>query len=85
MRAHNIFDDFFGNKWLSIMDDDFRPLLENKWSKKLDNLMIDENEEKNIKEGEVFKTSSVYTNKNGQESRKTVSTKKTFKDGKENE
>jgi hypothetical protein len=65
IRAHSIFDDFFGNRWTSLEDDDFRPLFHNKWSKNLDNLMLDENEEKEIKEGETVKTSSVYTNKNG--------------------
>lgn len=41
MRAHSIFDDFFGSKWLSIDDDGFRPLFHSRWSKKLDNLMLD--------------------------------------------
>lgn len=82
LRAHSIFDDFFGRKWLSLEDEDFKPLLQNKWSRNLDNLMIDENEEKNIKNGESIRTSSVYTKKNGEESRKTVTSKKTFKDGK---
>jgi len=42
LRAHSIFDDFFGNKWLSLNDDEFlRPLFHNKWSKNLDNLMVD--------------------------------------------
>ena len=36
----------------------------------------------NIKEGESVRTSSVYTKKNGEESRKTVTSKKAYKDGK---
>jgi hypothetical protein len=44
--------------------------------------MIDE---KDVKEGETVKTSSVYTNKNGQESKKVVTTKKVIKDGKVNQ
>jgi hypothetical protein len=33
----------------------------------------------------MIKTSSVYTKKNGQETAKTITSKKTFKDGKANE
>jgi curved DNA-binding protein CbpA len=66
IRAHNIFDDFFGNRWLANDDDVFRPLFHNRWTKDLDKLMIDEKDEKDVKEGETVKTSSVYTNKNGQ-------------------
>ena len=44
--------------------------------------MIDEGDDRNIKEGQTVKTSSVYTNKNGQESKKTVTTKKNIKGGK---
>lgn len=44
--------------------------------------MIDEGDEKNIKEGQTVKTSSVYTNKNGQQSKKTVTTKRNIKGGK---
>ena len=47
--------------------------------------MIDEKDEKDVKEGETVKTSSVYTNKNGQESKKVVTTKKVIKDGKVNQ
>lgn len=84
LRAHSIFDDFFGNKWMSL-EDDIRPLFKNKLSRNLDNLMIDENEEKNIKNGESIRTSSVYTKKNGEQSKKTVTSKKTYKDGKAEE
>lgn len=84
MRAHSIFDDFFGKRWLTMEDEDFRPLFQNRWTKNLDNLMIDEGDERNIKDGQTIKTSSVYTNKNGQESKKTVTTKKNFKGGKVN-
>lgn len=84
LRAHSIFDDFFGPKWMSL-EDDIRPLFKNKWSRNLDNLMIDEDEEKNIKNGESIRTSSVYTKKNGEESKKTVTSKKTYKDGKAEE
>jgi len=44
--------------------------------------MIDEGDERDIKDGQSIKTSSVYNNKNGQESKKTVTTKKNFKGGK---
>lgn len=84
LRAHSIFDDFFGNKWMSL-EDDIRPLFKNKLSRNLDNLMIDENEEKNIKNGESIRTSSVYTKKNGEQSKKTLTSKKTYKDGKAEE
>ena len=46
--------------------------------------MLDEDDE-NVKEGQTVKTSSYWTNKNGQETGKTVTTKKTVKDGKSNE
>lgn len=41
LRAHNIFDDFFGSRWLSLEDEDFRPLFHNRWTRDLDRLMID--------------------------------------------
>ena len=47
--------------------------------------MLDEDDEREMKEGHTVKTSSVWTNKNGQESGKTVTTKKTVKDGKTKE
>lgn len=84
IRAHSIFDDFFGNRWPSLLDDDFRPFYHNRWTKDLDKLMVDEADEKNIKDGQTVKTSSVWTKKNGQETAKTITTKKTFKDGKAN-
>lgn len=83
LKAHNIFDDFFVTRWPSL-DEEIRPLFHNKWTKDLDRLMIDEND-KNITEGETVKTSAVYTNKNGKETGKTVTTKKVIKDGKANE
>lgn len=43
--------------------------------------MIDENDER-LRKGETIKTSSVWSNKNGQESRKTVTTKRSVNDGK---
>jgi curved DNA-binding protein CbpA len=83
MRAHNIFDDFFGNRFTSLDDDDLiKPILHKRWSKDLDSLMLDENDEKNIKDGETIKTSSVFTSNNGVQSKKTVTTKKKIKDGK---
>jgi len=85
VRAHDIFDDFFGNRLFSLEDDDFKPIFHNKWTKDLDRLMLDEADEKNVKEGETVKTSSVWTNKNGKETKKTVTSKKTVKDGKVDE
>jgi len=84
-RAHNIFDDFFGNRWISLKDDDiFKPMFQNKWIKNMDRMMIDEGDEKNIKDGQTIKTSSVWTNKNGQECKKLITTKKAIKNGKIN-
>jgi len=82
VRAHSIFDDFFGSRLFSLDDDDFRPIFHNKWSRDLDKLMLDEADEKNLKEGQTIKSSSVWTNKNGKETKKTVTSKKTVKDGK---
>ena len=42
---------------------------------------MDVEEFNDVKEGESVKTSSVYTNKNGIETKKNVTTKKTVKDG----
>lgn len=68
VRAHNIFEDFFGTRLLKLEDDGFKPIFHNKWANNLDKMMIDEDDE-NVKEGETGKT---------------VSTKKTVKDGKSN-
>jgi len=85
VRAHNIFDDFFGNRFLDMEEDDiFKPIFHKKWSRDLDRMMIDENDP-NMTNGETVKTSSVYTNKNGVESKKSVTTKKKIVDGKANE
>lgn len=85
MRAHNIFEDFWGNRfneWNEV-DDFFRPALRSKWSRNLDRLMSDTANEdwSNVKDGESYKTSTYYTNKNGVESKKSVSTKTKFVDG----
>ena len=84
MRAHSIFDDFFGNRW-SVLDDDFRPHFHNRWTRDLDRLMLDENDEAPGTEGETIKKSSVWSSKNGKETGKTVTTKKKVKDGKSRE
>ncbi len=82
MKAHDIFEDFFGNRW-SVLDESFKPLFHNRWVRDLDKMMLDEGDElKGIKEGQSMKTSSVYTNKDGKESGKTVTTKRTIKNGK---
>lgn len=82
MKAHDIFEDFFGNK-LSVLDEDFRPMFHTKWVRDLDKMMLDEADElKGIKEGQSMKTSSVYTIKDGKESGKKVTSKKTIKNGK---
>ena len=83
VKAHSIFDDFFGNRWNSL-EDDFKPLFHSKWSRDLDKMMIDEKDE-DMKEGQTVKTSSFWSNKDGQESGKTVTTKRFVKDGKEKE
>lgn len=85
MRAHSIFDDFFRDRWSVFDDEDLRPQLHKRWIKDLDKLMLDEKEEPNVKEGQTIKTSSVWSNKNGQETGKTVTTKKFVKDGKTRE
>jgi len=87
MRAHNIFDDFFGNRMMCWGDDDFKPLFHNKWTKDMDQMMMmDEDDEKMMmmKDGQTVKTNSVWTKKNGKESMKTMTTKKTMKNGKVN-
>ncbi len=83
LRAHSIFDDFFENRWRSL-DEEFKPMFHNRWTKDLDKMMFEDEEpqQPSTTEGETIKTSSVYTNKNGQESGKTVTTKKVLKDGK---
>ena len=83
VKAHSIVDDFFGNRWNSL-EDDFKPLFHSKWSRDLDKMMIDEKDE-DMKEGQTVKTSSFWSNKDGQESGKTVTTKRFVKDGKEKE
>ena len=30
VRAHNFFEDFFGNRWLNFEDDDLRPIFHNR-------------------------------------------------------
>jgi DnaJ-class molecular chaperone len=84
VRAHSIFDDFFGDR-LSLLDDNFRPHFHNRWTRDLDKLMLDEKEEDPAIEGETIKKSSVWSTKNGKETGKTVITKKTVKDGKAKE
>lgn len=84
IRAHNIFDDFFGTR-PSLLDDDFRPFFHNRWSRDLDRMMVDEGDERGVKDGQTIKTSSVYTNKDGQETAKTITSKKFFKGGRTNE
>jgi len=87
MKAHNIFDDYFGNRLFDWGEDEtFKPIFQKNWMKNLDKMMLDEADEKDlslkgVKDGETVKTSSVWTNKNGQESKKTVTTKKTLKNG----
>lgn len=44
--------------------------------------MMDVEDFGDVKEGESVKTSSVYTNKNGVESKKNITTRKVVKDGK---
>ncbi len=46
--------------------------------------MLDESEE-GIKDGQTVKTSSVWSNKNGQETSKTLTTRRTFKGGRADE
>jgi DnaJ-class molecular chaperone len=86
VRAHSIFDDFFGNRFMEFPTEDefFKPIIDRSWRKRLDNMMELENEPdfRGVNEGESVKTSSVYTNKNGVETKKNVTTKKRVKDGK---
>lgn len=82
-RAHDIFEDFIGNRMFDYPseDDFFKPILKKKWSKSLDRMMEDEDSWRNINSGETMKTSTVYTNHNGVHSKKTVSTKRTVENG----
>jgi hypothetical protein len=42
IRAHNIFDEYFGDRWIGLQEDEeFRPIFLSRWRKDLDNLMID--------------------------------------------
>lgn len=62
----------------------FRPLLRNKWSRNLDKALNqgwDNEDWSNVKEGESQKVSTYYTNKNGVESKKTISTKTKYENG----
>lgn len=81
VRAYNIFDDFFGNRLTSI-NEEVRPLFHNRWTRDLDRMMLDESEEFKNAQGETIKKSSVWSNKNGQKTGKTITTKKVVKDGK---
>jgi hypothetical protein len=42
VKAHSIFDDFFGNRLAVLDDEDFKPMFRNKWSRDLDSMMVDE-------------------------------------------
>jgi hypothetical protein len=61
---------------------EIKSLLEPRWAKEMEMLMVNEQDDKLMKEGETVKTSSVWSNKNGHETAKTIKTKKTVKDGK---
>ena len=83
VKAHNIFEDFFGDRFFNFPSEDefFKPLIKKKWSRNLDNLMEDEDSWRNIDNGETMKTNTVYQNNNGVESKKTVSTKRKIENG----
>lgn len=83
-RAHNIFEDFMGDRFFNMPTEEefFKPILKKKWSRSLDNLMEDEDSWRNsIDEGETVKSSTVYQNNNGVQSKKTVTTKKKIHQG----
>lgn len=61
-------------------DEFFRPLFSKKWERNLNKMMQDESFN-GIDNGETYKTSTVYSNNNGVESKKTVSTKRVIKNG----
>jgi hypothetical protein len=50
---------------MALEDEEIRPLFRSKMTKDLDKLMIDEGDEKNMKDGQIVKSSSVFSNKNG--------------------
>lgn len=85
LRAHNIFEDFWGNRFneWDDADDFFKPVLRNKWSRNLDRMLSGQANEdwSNVQDGESYKTSTYYTNKNGVESKKSVSTKTKYVGG----
>lgn len=85
IRANNIFENFWGDRWNQIeeADDQFRPMLNKKWSKDLDRWMREGNNDdwSSVNQGESFKTESYYTNKNGIESKKSISTKTKYENG----
>ena len=85
-RAHNIFEDFFGNRFFEIEmpteEEFFKPILNKRWTRNLDSMMEDENSWKDIENGETYKTETVYSNNNGVESKKSVTTKRKIDNGK---
>ena len=84
-RAHNIFEDFFGNRFFDFEmpaeEEYLKPIISRRWTKNLDSLMEDEDSWRNIDNGETVKTSTVYSNDNGVESMKKVTTKREIKNG----
>lgn len=85
IKAHSIFDDFFSNRlWNTDISEEFRPIIHSKWSRDIDRLMLDENSEVPT-EGQTVKTSKVWSNTNGQQTEKTVTSKKQIKNGKAEE
>lgn len=84
LRAHSIFDDFFGSRFPSLIDDDFRPFFHSRWSRDLDRLMLDESEE-GIRDGQTIKTSTVWSNRDGKETQKSITTKRNYKGGRADE
>lgn len=83
-RAYNIFENFWGDRFNEIEDDFFKPVITKKLSRDLDKVMNqgwDTNDWRNVKEGESYQTQTYYTNKNGVETKKSITNKTKYVDG----
>lgn len=86
-RANDIFENFWTDRWNELeeeADSLFRPLLRNRWTRNLDrafSLPWFNDDWSNVREGESQKVSTYYTNRNGVENKKTISTKTRYENG----
>lgn len=62
-------------------DDFFKPILKKKWSRELDRMMDYDDGWRDINNGETVKTNTIFSNNNGVQSKKTVSTSRKIING----